>query len=147
MRLTPIIAGVTATILALVAGLHVYWAAGGRAGGAAVPSRPGGGALFVPSVGSTLAVAAALSVATWIVAVSGGLAPRIGPRIAYSVGVWGLGLVLAARAIGDLRYVGFFKRVRGTPFARLDDLVYTPLVALLALATLWLAYRATRGAR
>ena len=146
MRLTPIIAGVTATTLALVAGLHVYWAAGGRAGGAAVPSRPGGGALFVPSVGSTLAVAAALSVATWIVAVSGGLAPRIGPRIAYSVGVWGLGLVLAARAIGDFRYVGFFKRVRGTPFARLDDLVYTPLVALLALATLWLAYRATRGA-
>ena len=38
----------------------------------------------------------------------------------------------ALRAIGDFRYVGFFKRVRDSSFARLDTLAYSPLCAGLA---------------
>jgi hypothetical protein len=142
---TTWLAGTLAAALGTLAALHVYWAAGGRAGGAAVPSRPGGPALFVPSTAGTLSVAAALALAAWIVAVTGGLARPLGPRWLHTLGVWGLGLVLGARAIGDFRYVGLFKRVRGTPFAALDDRVYTPIVVALCLATLWLAYRNTRG--
>jgi hypothetical protein len=143
---TSWLAGTLTATLGALAGLHVYWAAHGRAGGgAAVPSRPGGPALFVPSTAGTLAVAAALALAAWIVAVTGGLARPVGPRWLYALGAWGLGLVLGARTIGDFRYVGLFKRVRGTPFAALDDRVYTPVVAALCLATLWLAYRNTRS--
>jgi hypothetical protein len=48
------------------------------------------------------------------------------------VGTFGVGAVLAARAVGDFRLVGLFKRVRGTRFARYDSLVYTPLCLALA---------------
>jgi hypothetical protein len=46
---------------------------------------------------------------------------------------YGLALGLLARAVGDFKYVGFSKRVRGTPFARLDTWIYSPLCLLLAL--------------
>ena len=37
--------------------------------------------------------------------------------------------MFAARAIGERRYVGFFKRVRTTEFAWWDTRVYSPLCA------------------
>jgi uncharacterized membrane protein SpoIIM required for sporulation len=45
---------------------------------------------------------------------------------------WLIAAVFALRAIGDFRYVGFFKRIRDTRFARLDTLAYWPLCAVLA---------------
>jgi hypothetical protein len=44
------------------------------------------------------------------------------------------------RAVGEFRLVGFFKRVKGTRFARMDTLVYSPLCALLSLGTAWLLW-------
>ena len=43
------------------------------------------------------------------------------------------------RTVGEFRYVGLFKRERGTRFAALDSCIYTPLCALLAAAVLYLA--------
>ena len=43
-----------------------------------------------------------------------------------------LAVGLLGRAIGEFRYVGFFKRVRGSRFAKLDTVVYSPLCLLLA---------------
>ena len=45
---------------------------------------------------------------------------------------YGLALGLLARAIGEFRYVGFFKRVRSSRFAELDSLVYSPLCLMLS---------------
>jgi hypothetical protein len=42
-------------------------------------------------------------------------------------GVWGLALVFMLRAVGNLRTFGFFKTVTGTPFARWDTWLYSPL--------------------
>jgi hypothetical protein len=50
-----------------------------------------------------------------------------------------LALGLLARAIGEFRYVGFFKRVRGSRFARLDTLLYSPLRLLLAVGVAFIA--------
>jgi len=49
------------------------------------------------------------------------------------VGAWLIAAAFALRAIGDFRYVGFFKRVRESRFARLDTFAYSPLCTLLAL--------------
>ncbi len=45
-----------------------------------------------------------------------------------------LALIFAVRAIGDFRYVGFFKHIRGSRFARMDTLCYSPLCAALSLS-------------
>jgi hypothetical protein len=44
-------------------------------------------------------------------------------------------LIFAARAVGDFRYVGFFKRVRDSRFGRLDSALYSPLCVFLSFAS------------
>jgi hypothetical protein len=50
-----------------------------------------------------------------------------------------LGLLL--RAVGEFRYVGLFKRVRGTKFAVLDTFVYSPLCLLLGAGVALVAFQ------
>jgi len=52
-------------------------------------------------------------------------------NVFVEIAVWLIAAVFALRAIGDFRYVGFFKRIRDTRFARLDTLAYSPLCAVL----------------
>lgn len=135
---------VVAVVLLLIAALHVYWAAGGRRGASAVvPTRSaaqhGERPLFEPGPAATLAVAGALGLAAVLVLGRTGVLPRVAPAWVYHAGAWALGAVLGLRAVGEFRYVGVFKRVRGTRFAALDTRFYTPLCAGLAAAVLYLA--------
>ena len=115
---------------------HVYMAAARHSGNSwAVPSREGR-PLFRPSQGATLLVAVLLLLFAALVASCAGLW-HVG--IPHQVLVWlsyGLALGLCGRAVGDFRYVGFFKRFRGSTFARLDSLVFSPLCLLLAAGVL-----------
>ncbi len=130
-------------VIAFVAlsAIHVYWALGGGMGkAAAVPelnSRPA----FVPSARSTLAVAVGLASCAVLVAASAGLVLSRSPAAWVTWLSFVLALVLIARAVGDFRLVGFFKRVRGTRFARLDSAVYAPLCLVLGFAVFYVALR------
>ncbi len=134
------------SLLALV---HVYWACGGQKGASiAVPERPSrSGSLtmekaFQPGKVTTLAVALALIAVAAMVAVRSGM-------FGISIGHTGLDIVRLAlalvaiamllRAIGEFRLVGFFKKIRGTPFARMDTLLYSPLCCALGLGLAILA--------
>jgi hypothetical protein len=101
------------------------------AGGGDVPSVAGK-TLFVPSTGATVAVGVVLLVFAALVAATGrllevGVPPRLLSWLSLA-----LALGLLARAIGEFRYVGFFKRVRDSRFARLDTWLYAPLCLVLA---------------
>lgn len=129
MQAIGIVVGV---VFAALAAVHVYWAFGGRFGiGSAVPEQ-GGRPAFSPGKAMTLAVAGALAAASLVVLGRVGVAELVSSRLAYTVGCAALAIIFAARAVGDRRYVGFFKRVRGTRFARLDSLFFSPLCAALA---------------
>jgi hypothetical protein len=119
--------------------LHVFWVLRGSPATAAIPTRPDGTPLFRPGPGMTLAVAGALLLAALVVAAGSGILTAPVPALLVRAGAWGLGAVFAVRAIGDFRYVGFFKRVRGTRFARQDTMVYSPLCAVLATGVFWVA--------
>jgi len=56
------------------------------------------------------------------------------PETATVVACWLLATIFILRAIGDFRLVGFFKRVRGSPFAQWDTAAYSPLCLVLGLA-------------
>jgi hypothetical protein len=131
------IAGAAAiVILLMLAGVHLYWAAGGKAGkGAAVPSA-NGRPLMRPSALGTTMVAVGLCVMAALLALRIGwlnVAALPGNSVVVQVGAWLIAAVFALRAIGDFRYVGFFKRIRDSRLARLDTLAYSPLCACLAL--------------
>lgn len=126
------IAVAVCTVFVILGAWHFYMAFTGHSGeSAAVPSR-GGKPVFVPSTASTLAVGIVLLLfAALVAATSGmlilGLSRRLLVWLAYA-----LAAGLVARAVGDFNYVGFFKRVRGTRFARMDTLVYSPLCVALS---------------
>lgn len=110
----------TASVLLVLAAIHVYWAVGGTAGSNTVIPTRDGQPLFRPSRMTTLAVAILLSCVAEVI------------FNGHRLGSWLLAALFAARAVGEFRYVGFFKRVTGTPFAIWDTRLFSPLCVVIA---------------
>ncbi len=104
----------------------------------AVPSVSGK-PLFVPSAAATLGVGIVLLVFACLVVATAGVIQVGLPERVLSWACYALSLGLLARAVGEFKYVGFFKRVRGSRFARLDTLLYSPLCLLLAAGVAFIA--------
>jgi len=120
-------------IFVVLAVLHFHWALGGRFAFEGVVPSVEGTPLFVPGPGASAAVGCALLAAALVVAWRAGLAPLLGvPVWIPRLGIWVLVIVFTARAIGDFRWVGFFKRHREGLFARRDTRIYSPLCVFLA---------------
>jgi hypothetical protein len=125
---------VSVTLLVLIAAIHIYWALGGRAGkSAAIPERDGR-PVFQPGAVTTLFVAVALLIAAAIVAIQAGLIWRGAFQPYVRILSVALAVIFLARAVGDFRYVGFFKRIVESRFARLDTYVFSPLCVLMAVS-------------
>ena len=126
------IAIVTSLVFAFLALWHFRMALSNAAGeSAAVPSVDGK-PLFTPSKKSTVAVGVMLLLFAVLVAATAGLLVTGLPVALLSWLSYALAVGLLARAVGDFKYVGFFKSVRGSRFAKMDTRFYSPLCALLS---------------
>lgn len=114
--------------------LHFYWLLGGTWGlDSAVPMyERSGDKVFVPSALSTLIVAFGLLGFGFI---------ELGNTNVFSGWIelkyfrWGnllIAFIFLARAIGDFKYFGIFKRIRNTQFAQKDTSYFTPLCLFVA---------------
>ncbi len=123
-----------AAVFVALALWHVFMALSpGKGKGGAVPAVDGK-PLFVPGTRATLSVALALALFAVLVAGAGGLIALPLPMAWLSGLCYVLAAGLLARAVGEFRYVGFFKQIRGTRFATLDSFFYSPLCLGLAIA-------------
>lgn len=120
------------TVFIILSLWHFRMAFAAVTGTGAVPSV-GGKPLFVPSRRATIGVALLLGAFAALVAATAGLLPIALPRVVLMWLSYGLALGLLARAIGEFKYVGFFKRVRDSRFARFDTWLYSPLCLLLSI--------------
>lgn len=118
----------------LIAAWHFKMALSKSPGAGAVPSVDGK-PLFKPSKASTVAVGVVLLLFAALVAATAGFLATGLPHRWLAWGCYALALGLLARAIGEFKYVGFFKKVRGSEFARMDTLVYSPVCLALAAGT------------
>lgn len=126
---------ITGCILLLLAGVHMYWLTGGRKGSAAAIPSDGTKSLFQPSRLATGVVALLLAAAGLLIFVLGSIVPQaLLPHWLIQSGGWLLAIVFVLRAIGDFRWVGFFKQRRNTQFAKYDTLLYSPLCLFLGLS-------------
>jgi Protein of unknown function (DUF3995) len=120
---------------------HFYMAlvpsAGARGAVPSVEGKP----LFVPTRGATAAVGVVLLLFAALVLATAGTISLGVPQTALSWLSYALAVGLFGRAVGEFRYLGLFKRVHGTQFARLDTLVYSPLCLLLALGVTLVAFQ------
>ena len=136
---THVVAWATALVFAALALLHLYWAVRGiRAGSSALPEHDGR-SVFVPGRLAALVVSVLLALAALIVLQRASLGPALVPAALLPGAIWTLAVVMIARAIGDFRYVGFFKRVRGTTFAALDTKFFSPIALVLGAGACWVA--------
>ena len=120
---------------------HFYMAFAPSSGKAGAVPTVEGKPLFVPSTGATVAVGVVLLLFAGLVAATSGIVSLGLPRPLLSWLSYGLALGLLARALGEFKYVGFFKRIRGSRFARLDTYVYSPACLLLSIGVLVVALR------
>jgi hypothetical protein len=133
-------AEIDAVVFALIGLLHVYWALGGNWGAdVALPTHGGLPSspprfTFHPTPAGTFIVALLLFAAAAVVLGQVGLIgdPAQPYHMVFQVGAWVLAALFLLRAIGEFRYVGFFKRVRGTEFARWDTWLFSPLCLVIA---------------
>lgn len=123
--------------LALV---HVYWGFGGHTAWIAALPEVEGRPAFTPSVAATFTVAGGLFGFAGLVAGTAGLVELPISRPAQSWLCFGLSAVFLLRAVGDFRLVGFFKKVRGTRFARMDSALYSPLCLAISAGVLAVAW-------
>jgi hypothetical protein len=136
--------GLATALAAIFLGLgamHVYWGLGGRSGHAAgVPSLDGQ-RLFTSSRRATLVVATALFVAALVISGTAGWVGDVVPVRVFRVLTLILSFVFLLRAIGDFRYIGFFRRPSESTFAYWDMRLYSPLCLFIAAAALVLLWR------
>ncbi len=129
-----------AVILAILSFFHLYWASGGRFGiGAAIPTV-GGKSLFKPSPFATILVAAALFAAMLVVLGRIKIWGAFVPSWIFYWGTWVISLLFLLRTIGDFRYVGFFKSVTDTNFARWDTILFSPLCLFIGIVAFLISY-------
>jgi hypothetical protein len=127
------------SVLFALSALHVWWAIRGGVGDSVAIPKVAGKPVFVPSRVSSATVALLLFCAACVGLLRGGLmASPLPARLVDWLAI-AAGCVFLLRAIGEFRLVGFFKRVRGTDFARWDYLCFSPLCVLIAAAYLYLA--------
>lgn len=134
---------ITATIFAFIGLVHVYWSLGGKWGSnEAIPTTVEGKRVLNPKPWEAAAVGFGLLLfALYILAKIQVLSFSL-PAWIDQYGIWLLTMIFLLRALGEFRYVGFFKRIKGTSFARLDSLLYSPLCLFLGLNCLIIALTA-----
>lgn len=127
-----------------LAGLHGYWALGGRWGSQAVfPTKDDDQSAPMPGAGPTLVVAASLlGMGVLVLSKARLVALPPAPDWLDRYALWAIAALFALRAIGEFRYVGFFKQIKHTRFGQNDTAYYSPLclvVSMMALALAWFA--------
>ncbi|MEM9276461.1 MAG: DUF3995 domain-containing protein, partial [Cyanobacteria bacterium P01_F01_bin.143] len=112
-------------VLALV---HFYWAFGGKLGFAKVlPTNEGGVRVLNPKKLDCALVGISLAALTIFYLLRAGFVAYDLPERAEQYGGWVVPILFLLRAIGEFKYVGFFKSVRNTNFGQLDTKFFSPL--------------------
>ncbi len=125
-------------IFLLLAGIHAYRALGGRRWINAVLPTTGktDAKLFAPGSVVTGLVAAGLLLPALLSFSAVPVFARILSARWVVYGHAGIAILFTLRALGDFRYVGFFKKIKHTPFAGNDSRYYSPLCLVVALLAL-----------
>lgn len=128
-------------IIAFAAAFHLYWAFGGRLGySVSLPQQPDGRPVMHHRLPwwrpAALGVAIALAVLAAILLTHAGRGTSPLPDGLTRLALMAVGIAFVARALVPNRYVGFFKFLRTTRWARYDTRLYSPLFLILGLLIL-----------
>jgi hypothetical protein len=114
--------------------LHLYWALGGTFGFAAsLPTKATGERVLNPTKIDSSLIAFGLMVFGVFYILKADLIHFNQPAWVLKYGGFIISGVFFLRAIGEFRYVGFFKKVKHTVFGKLDTKYFSPLCLAIAI--------------
>lgn len=128
-----IFAWINFIILLAISLIHIYWALGGQIGAVAAIPESAGKPLFKPGPIATLVVALSVGAMGVVHLLQTGVISIDQPGSIMRYSLFGISAIFLIRAVGDFTYVGFFKRVKGSVFAKMDTLYYSPLCIVISL--------------
>ncbi|MFC6099160.1 DUF3995 domain-containing protein [Olivibacter domesticus] len=133
-----LIAGfIIGVVLVTIAFIHFYWAFGGDWGkDSAIPTDRKGVKRIQPGPVDCLLVGLFLLLCTANTFMGIGMLRLFVSQTIVTWGLWGTAFIFGLRAIGDFKYIGFFKRINDTEFGKRDTSLYSPLCLLLSLLCL-----------
>ena len=121
--------------------LHFYWMMGGEIGFLeSLPTKENGKRVLNPGKADIAMVGIGLSVFGIFYMLKSGLVAIEQAQWMLDNGTWIIPIIFLFRAVGDFNYVGFFKKVRKTEFAKWDTQIYSPLclaIAMIGLTIHW----------
>jgi hypothetical protein len=131
---------INTAIFIMLSFVHVYWAMNGSLGKEGViPTLNDGEAVFEPGIVGTFIVAAILGIFAFITTGSLGIFEAFLSNNFIKYVTLAIGILFMLRAMGDFKYVGFFKSIKETPFAKNDSRYFSPLCLYLGLSSIAIA--------
>ncbi len=133
-----IIVTVLFLIFLFISAIHFYWAFGGKWGSDAVlPTKDDNNTKVLnPTILPTLIVAFGLLGFGLFILVMSGLITFNKTHWLSKYGLWIIASIFTLRAIGDFKYVGFFKKIKQTKFGKNDTKYFSPLCLTIGILTI-----------
>jgi len=125
---TTILSTILFVIFTTMGLIHFYWLLGGKWGvEKVIPTKDN--QMKTPSIPkfATLIVALVLLLFGLMYLVKSGLTTVQLPSSLIRYGYWFIPSIFILRAIGEFNYVGFFKKIKNTEFAKADSKIFSPL--------------------
>lgn len=114
--------------------IHFNWVIGGKFGfSESLPTKENGERVLNPKKMDSAIVGIGLTVFGIFYFLKSGLVELNSPEWIMKYGSWIIPSIFLLRAIGEFKYVGFFKNVKKTDFAKWDTKLFSPLCLAIAI--------------
>ena len=108
--------------------IHFNWVMGGKFGfSESLPTKENGERVLNPKKIDSAIVGIGLTIFGIFYVLKSGLIEYSLPAWIIKYGSWIIPIIFLLRAIGEFRYVGFFKSIKKTEFGKLDTKLFSPL--------------------
>ncbi|HEY8784399.1 MAG TPA: DUF3995 domain-containing protein [Mucilaginibacter sp.] len=129
-----LIASFLVIVFIFLAAIHIYWAFGGKNPSVAtIPTTQNNKAVINPGLFDCLVVAIGLLSFGLSILIKSGVTSFSSPGWLMNCGLWAIAAIFILRAIGEFKYIGFFKKIKTTKFGQLDTKYYAPLCLLIGI--------------
>jgi hypothetical protein len=133
----PIFITINTIIFLLLSLLHFYWAFGGQLWFHEVlPTNASGSMKLNPGRTSGVIIGTGLLFLALITIGNQGLFNHLINEKYFHYGALVIAIIFLLRAIGDFKFIGFFKSIKGTKFAINDTHFFSPLCLFIAVISL-----------
>jgi hypothetical protein len=128
---------ILAFIFFTLSAIHIYWGLGGKWGTEAViPTTKENQNSIMPGKLATFAVAIGLFALGIFICIKAEWLTLPIPFFISDYGLFAIGFVFLSRAIGEFKYVGFFKSIKNTKFAYYDTRYFSSLCLVVAILSI-----------